>query len=57
MTLTAPGCGMGEVMVTDVKRKLMRLPQVSAVAVRLVLDPPWDASRMSEAARLKLGLL
>ncbi|WP_188750709.1 putative Fe-S cluster assembly protein SufT [Marinobacterium zhoushanense] len=57
MTLTAPGCGMGAVLVTDVRRKLLRVPGVNSVEVRLVYDPPWDARRISEAARLKLGLL
>ncbi|MBV1789833.1 putative Fe-S cluster assembly protein SufT [Marinobacterium sp. D7] len=57
MTLTAPGCGMGAVLATDVRRKLLRVPGVSSVEVRLVYDPPWSADRMSEVARLKLGLL
>jgi len=57
MTLTAPGCGMGAVLATDVRRKLLRVPGVRSVEVRLVYDPPWSADRMSEVARLKLGLL
>jgi probable FeS assembly SUF system protein SufT len=57
LTLTAPGCGMGDVLCADVRRKVGALPGVAEVAVELVLDPPWDASRMSEAARLQLGLL
>jgi len=57
MTLTAPGCGMGDVLCDDVRRKLRALPGVADVEVELVLDPPWDPSRMSEAARLQLGLL
>ena len=54
MTLTAPGCGMGEVLCADVRRRLADIPGVDA-EVELVLDPPWDQSRMSEAARLQLG--
>lgn len=57
MTLTAPGCGMGDVLATDVRRKLQRIPGVAEVQINLVFDPPWDESRMSEVARLKLGLL
>lgn len=57
MTLTAPGCGMGAVLVAEVRQRLLRLPGVREVEVRLVFDPPWDRNRMSEAARLKLGLL
>lgn len=55
MTLTAPGCGMSEVLKTDAERKMSRLPGVGQVRVEVVLDPPWDRSRMSEAARLQLG--
>lgn len=57
LTLTAPGCGMGAVLIADVRQKLLRLRGVRSVGVRLVFDPPWDASRMSEAAKLRLGLL
>lgn len=57
MTLTAPGCGMGAVLAADVKRKLLQVQGVRSVEVQLVFDPPWDASRMSEAAKLQLGLL
>lgn len=55
MTLTAPGCGMGPVLRGDVEQKLISLPNVKAVEVDLVFDPPWDQSQMSEAARLQLG--
>jgi metal-sulfur cluster biosynthetic enzyme len=55
MTLTAPGCGIGSVLVDDVRAKLSRLPGVAEVDVQLVFEPPWDPSRMSEAARLALG--
>ncbi len=56
-TLTAPGCGMGDVLRRDVEAKLARLPGVSAADVRLELEPPWNPSMMSEAARLALGFL
>jgi metal-sulfur cluster biosynthetic enzyme len=55
MSMTAPGCGMGNVLKADVEGKLSRLPSVKQVNVEVVLDPPWDQSRMSEAARLQLG--
>ena len=55
MTLTAPGCGVGPVIVDDVKGKVATLPGVASVDVQLVFDPPWDPSRMSESARLTLG--
>jgi probable FeS assembly SUF system protein SufT len=57
MTLTAPGCGIGPVLVDDVRRKLLGTPGVKDVEVELVFDPPWDPSRMSEAARLQLGFM
>ncbi len=57
MTLTAPGCGMGVVLVEDIKEKLARVPGVREVDVTLVFDPPWSYERMSEAARLETGML
>ncbi|ODU58392.1 MAG: putative Fe-S cluster assembly protein SufT [Comamonadaceae bacterium SCN 68-20] len=56
MTLTAPGCGMGESMADEVCDKLLALPQVGEATVEVVFDPPWDRSMMSEAAALTLGL-
>lgn len=56
MTLTAPGCGMGPIMTRDIKTKLEALDDVDQADVRLVFDPPWDASRMTEEARLEAGL-
>ena len=56
MTLTAPGCGMGPVLVEDVKRRVGRVPFVDAVSVKLVFDPPWSRDRMTEEAQLSLGL-
>lgn len=57
MTLTAPGCGMGEILKSDVEKKLHDIPGVQDVVVDLVFDPPWDSSLMSEAAKLALGFL
>jgi probable FeS assembly SUF system protein SufT len=56
MTLTAPGCGMGDVLRRDAAHKIRNIPGVKDVDVEIVLDPPWDRSRMSEAAALQLGL-
>ena len=55
MTLTAPGCSMSDVIKAEVERKLDALPEVREVKVEIVFDPPWDKSRMSEAAKLHLG--
>lgn len=57
MTLTAPGCGMGEVLVDDVRDKIERVPTVAVADVELVFDPPWNQSMMSEAARLETGMM
>lgn len=57
MTLTAPGCGMGEVLVDDVRSKVELIPTVSEADVELVFDPPWNQTMMSEAARLETGML
>ena len=56
MTLTAPGCGMGEILVDDVRTKLEMIPTVAEADVELVFDPPWNHSMMSEAARLETGM-
>jgi probable FeS assembly SUF system protein SufT len=57
MTLTAPGCGMGEVLVADVREKLEVIPTVSKADVQLVFDPPWSREMMSDAARLQTGMM
>lgn len=57
MTLTAPGCGMGEVLVRDVKEKVEFVPTIKRADVELVFDPPWNQSMMSEAARLQTGMM
>jgi probable FeS assembly SUF system protein SufT len=56
MTLTAPGCGMGPVLASDVKSKVESLPGVKEAEVEVVFDPVWDRSMMSEAAKLQLGM-
>ena len=56
MTLTAPGCGMGDMLVDEIHEKLLALPRVAEVDLEFVFDPPWDRSRMSEVAILSLGL-
>ena len=57
MTLTAPGCGMGEILVQDAQEKIAVIPTVADVRVDLVFDPPWNQSMMSEEARLQVGLM
>ena len=56
MTLTAPGCGMCEVIADEVCDKVLALPHVGEATVDIVFDPPWDRSKMSDAAILTLGL-
>jgi probable FeS assembly SUF system protein SufT len=55
MTMTAPGCGMGNVIKADVEHRLAELPEVKETHVEVVLDPPWSPRLMSEAAKLQLG--
>lgn len=57
MTLTAPGCGMGDVIKNEVEEKVRAVPGVESVMVDLVFEPQWDRSMMSEEARLKTGLM
>ncbi len=57
MTLTAPGCGMGEILVQDAQEKIAAIPTISDVVVELVFDPPWNQSMMSDEARLQTGLM
>lgn len=56
MTLTAPGCGMGGIIASQAREKILDLADVKEATVDLVWDPPWDPSRMSEEARQKLGI-
>lgn len=57
MTLTAPGCGMGDVLVQDVKEKIEAIPTVCEAKVELVFDPPWRREMMSPAAQLQTGMM
>ena len=57
MTLTAPGCGMGDVLVSDAATKIKLIPEVNQVNCQIVFDPPWDQSMMSEEAKLETGML
>jgi probable FeS assembly SUF system protein SufT len=56
MTLTAPGCGMGEVLVQDVKEKVEAIQAIEVANVELVFDPPWNYSMMSDAAKIQTGM-
>lgn len=56
MTLTAPACGMGPVLVGDVEYRVRRVPNVETVKVELVFDPPWSREMMSEEAQLETGM-
>ncbi len=56
MTLTAPSCGMGPVLVSDVKYRSALVPNVESVTVELVFDPPWSREMMSEEAQLETGM-
>ena len=56
MTLTAPGCGMGGMIASQARQKILDIPDVTDATVDLVWDPPWDASRISEEAKQKLGI-
>ena len=55
MTLTAPGCGMGPVLVKDIEDKVNMIPNVKKTDVVIVFDPPWNSEMMSEEAKLELG--
>jgi len=56
MTLTAPGCGMGDFLAADVEQKVSMVPNVTEVNVELTFDPPWNQAMMSEAAKLETGM-
>ncbi|TQV71700.1 putative Fe-S cluster assembly protein SufT [Aliikangiella marina] len=56
MTLTAPACGMGPVLVSDIKYRVAKVPNVETVNVELVFDPPWTRDMMSDEAKLATGL-
>jgi probable FeS assembly SUF system protein SufT len=57
MTLTSPTCGMGPILLEDIKEKLQQIPKVKTVTVELVFDPAWSQNHMSDAAKLQLGLI
>ncbi len=56
MTLTAPGCGMGDILVADVRDRIQLIPTIEQVNVGLTFDPPWSQAMMSEEARLETGM-
>jgi len=56
MTVTAPGCGMGEILLEEARQKISLIPTVAEVNVELVFDPPWNRDMMSEGARPEPGL-
>jgi|SRR5437868_618511 FeS assembly SUF system protein len=55
MTLTAPNCPVAEILPNQVKQKILSIEGVTSANIDLVFDPPWDRSRMSDAAKLALG--
>ncbi len=57
MTLTAPGCGMGPTIAADARAKILAIRGVESAEVELVWDPPWNQGMISEAGRMKLGLV
>lgn len=57
MSVTAPFCGMGDILRQDLHDAVAAIPGVEEVDVKLVLDPPWDVSRLSDVARLELGMM
>ena len=56
MTMTSPACPAGPQLISDTKRVVNQRPDVAAVEVRIVMDPPWTPDRMTEAARDQLGI-
>jgi probable FeS assembly SUF system protein SufT len=57
MTLTAPGCGMGPTIAAEARSKIETIPGVGEASVELVWDPPWNQAMISEAGKMKLGLI
>jgi probable FeS assembly SUF system protein SufT len=57
MTLTAPGCGMGPAIAHDAQSKILTIDGVDEAQVDLVWDPPWNQNMISEAGRMKLGMV
>ena len=56
MTLTSPGCGMGPVLVEEIKDRVGEVPGVKSTDVEIVLDPPWSRDKMTDSAKLELGI-
>ena len=56
MSMTAPGCGMGDVLTEDARTAVQSIPGVSEIDIELIWDPPWSQDLMSDAARLQLGM-
>lgn len=56
MTLTAPACPAAQTLPVEVREKVAKVPGVVSSRVEIVWEPPWDKNRMSEAAKLQLGL-
>ena len=57
MTLTAPGCGMGPAIAHDAQSKILSIDGIDEADVQLVWDPPWNQNMISEAGRMKLGMV
>jgi FeS assembly SUF system protein len=57
MTLTSPACPVAGTLPGEVERKIAALPDVTDADVQVVWDPPWDPSKLSDAARLQLGMM
>ncbi|MFL2511094.1 MAG: metal-sulfur cluster assembly factor [Candidatus Neomarinimicrobiota bacterium] len=56
MSLTTPGCTMGQYMIEDIKNKMASIKEISSVNVELTFDPPWNPKMMTEEGKVKLGL-
>ena len=56
-TLTAPGCGMGPILQSEVRSKVLEIPGVKSANIEVVFEPPWTQSMMSDAAKLQLGMM
>lgn len=57
MTFTSPMCPMGDVIKKDIERRVATVPGIKKISIEIVWEPPWDQTRMSEAAKLQLGLM
>jgi probable FeS assembly SUF system protein SufT len=57
LTLTAPGCGMGDILVEDARTKLEMIPTITEAQIDLVFDPPWNQTMMSDEAKLQTGMM